>query len=67
MTLSGKTDLTSQIRKLMLHILLLPAHPLFLEGGARPPGASFLLAGGQILLLTHCAAAPRLTAVARCH
>lgn len=50
-----------------VNILFLPADPLFLEGGARSPGASFLLAGGQVLLLTHSTATPRLTAIARRH
>jgi len=53
--------------KQSVHILLLPADPFLLEGGARSPGASFLLAGRHVLLLAHSTASPRLTAVARRH
>lgn len=48
-------------------ILFLAAHSLFLMGGARAPGASFLLIGRQVFLFTHSAATPRLTAIARRH
>lgn len=53
--------------KEIVHILFLPADSLLLVGGARPPGASFLLAGRQVFLLAHSAAAPRLTAIDRRH
>lgn len=45
------------------HVLFLPADSLFLVGGTGPPGASFLLAGRQVFLLTHSTAAPRLRAI----
>lgn len=56
-----------KVKLVCVTVLLLPADPLLLVGGARPPGASLLLAGRQVFLLTHGAAAPRLTAVARRH
>lgn len=54
---------TCGINKNSSHVLFLPADSLFLVGGAGPPGASFLLAGRQVFLLTHSTAAPRLRAI----
>ena len=55
-----------QLKKAM-YALFLSTDPLPLVGGARAPGAPFLLVGRQIFLLTHSAAAPRLAAIARRH
>ena len=50
-----------------IYVLVLPPHPLLLVGGARAPGASFLLIGRQVFLLAHGTAPPRLAAVAGGH
>lgn len=49
------------------YVLVLAADTLFLVRGAWAPGASFLLVGPQVFLLTDSTAAPRLTAVAWRH
>lgn len=46
-------------------LLVLSSDPLPLVGGARAPGASFLLMGRQVFVIAHGGAAPRFTAGAR--